>query len=83
VKIIVKAAVHGRIDTLFVASDKYCWGSYDKDTGEVNIHEREQIGVQDLLDFAAISTLSHGGVVYTTEAERLPNNGPMGAVFRY
>lgn len=82
-KEIVPASVHGRLDCLFVGRKQYCWGSFNPDTSEVTVHEREQIGVRDLLDFAAINTLANNGHVYVVDPDTLPDGGPVAALFRY
>jgi hypothetical protein len=80
---IVAASAHGRVDTLFVVRHKYCWGNYDPSSGKVELHKREQIGGQDLLDFSAINTLSHSGTVYAVGADQFSDGSPMAAIFRY
>ncbi len=79
---IIPAAAHGRIETLFVARNLHCWGSFDEESNKVSLHEREQIGGQDLLDFAAVATYSQKGVVYVVPKEQLEGE-PMAAVMRY
>ena len=79
---IIPAAVHGRIETLFVAQKLHCWGSFDEKTGEVSLHEREQIGGRDLLDYAAVATYSQKGIVYVVPKEKLDGK-PMVSVMRY
>lgn len=83
IETIVKGAVHGRVDKLMLADGRYCWGSYDPESDEVKIHQREQIGVEDLLDFAAMHTLSNKGDVFVVKSDQLPKGAAIGAVFRY
>ena len=80
---IVKAAHTGRVETLFVGKKMYCWGSYNAESGEVKVHEREKIGLFDLLDFAVAHTLSTGGQVFSIDQDKLPAGTPMTAVLRY
>ncbi len=80
---IVKGAAHGRVDKLMLAEGRYCWGSYDPESDEVKIHQREQIGVEDLLDFAAMHTLSNKGDVFVVQSDQLPKGAAMAATFRY
>lgn len=82
IETIVPSAVHGRIETLFVARNLHCWGSYNPSTDEVKLHEREQVGGQDLLDFAAVNVYTQKGVVYVVPKEKLEGH-PMIAVNRY
>jgi hypothetical protein len=80
---IVPAAVNGRIDLLFVGQHLYCWGSYDRESESVTVHDREKIGNQDLFDLAAVSTLAAGGAVYVVDRDDVPGDGPIAAAFRY
>lgn len=79
---IVRKACNGRVETLFVAYKLHCWGSYNTESGEVKLHEREQIGGQDLLDFSVVNVYSKKGTVYVVPKEKL-NGRPMAAVMRY
>ena len=47
------------------------------------VHAKEKIGDEDLLESAAIQTLLNGGTVHTVEPEKIPDAGPLAAVFRY
>jgi hypothetical protein len=80
---VIPAAYHGRVETLFVAVGLQQWGAFDADTNAVHLHERAEPGDEDLLDFAAIQTLSNGGSVYAVEPERVPDGALLAAVFRY
>lgn len=83
---IVPAAYHGRVDSLFVGVGVQRWGRFDPDAGQVRVHEERQSGDQDLLDLAAVQTLTHSGEVYAVAPEEVPggNSGvPVAAVFRY
>ncbi len=82
-KEIIPAAYHGRVDTLFVAVGLQQWGAFDPETNAVHLHERAEPGDEDLLDFAAIHTLSNGGSVHAVEPEKVPDDAPLAAVFRY
>jgi len=80
---IIPAAHYGQVDTLFVALGHRQWGKFDPDTQTVQLHAQAEIGDEDLLNFAAVRTLLHGGTVYAVEPEKVPDNAPMAAVFRY
>jgi hypothetical protein len=82
-KEVIPAAYHGRVETLFVAVGLQQWGAFDPDTNAVHLHERAEPGDEDLLDFAAIHTLSNGGSVYAVEPKKVPDDAPLAAVFRY
>ena len=76
---IVRAAEHGRIDTLFAAQHQT--GS-SADGGGVPVSD-EGSGLQDLLERAASITLIKGGAVYILPAGEVPGGGGVAAVFRY
>src|SRR4030043_190485 len=80
---IISAAYHGRIELLFVVPDFQQWGTFDPGTAELHLHKKEKTGDGDLLEFAAIQTLLNGGTVYVVEPEKMPDTGPVAAVFRY
>ncbi len=83
IKEIVPAAWDGRIDSLFVATGVQQWGAFDPQSRAVDLHQREENGDGDLLDFAAIYTLMKGGTVYTCPREEVPGNTLAAAIFRY
>ena len=83
VRKIILAASHGRIELLFVIPDLQQWGTFDPGTDEIHLHKKEKTGDEDLLEFAAIQTLLNGGTVYMVGAEKMPESGPLAAVFRY
>lgn len=82
-KQVVPAAYHGRVGTLFVAIGLQRWGRFDPGTNVVQLHEEAGPGREDLLDFAAVQTLLNGGTVYAVEPERMPDESPLAAVYRY
>jgi len=83
VKQAVLAAYDGRISTLFVALGIQQWGSFDLGSRKIRLYEESRPGVEDLLDFAAVNTLTKGGIVYALEPERVPGKTPVAALFRY
>ncbi len=80
---IVIVAHEGRIGTLFVATDFQRWGAFDPDVRKVRLDGESEIKNQDLLDLAALKTLSSGGVVYAKKADELPGGAPVSAILRY
>ncbi len=80
---IIPAAYYGQIDTLFVAVGCQRWGRFDPSTTEVALHAEQLPGDEDLLDFAAIHTLLHGGSVHATEPEKVPDHTELAAIFRW
>ncbi|MBE9214979.1 hypothetical protein IQ247_20285 [Plectonema cf. radiosum LEGE 06105] len=80
---IVTAAYYQKIDTLLVAQKQHKWGLFDPGSQKVYLHSEEETGDEDLLDLAAAHTLINGGMVYVLEAEQVPSNEPVAAIFRY
>jgi hypothetical protein len=79
----IPAAYYGRIEQLFVPVGVQRWGNFDPQTNELQIHPDAEPGDEDLLNAAAIQTLLNGGEVYAVEPDRVPDEAPLAAVFRY
>ncbi len=77
------AAFAGRIETLFVASDRQIWGGCDAQGHVIDIHDGQHSGSDDLLDSAAVQTLLHGGVVYAMDSGSVPSSETLAAVMRF
>jgi hypothetical protein len=80
---VLPATDKGRVDTLFVRAGSQVWGVFNKETGEVELHETCQAGDDDLLDMAAVQTLAQRGTVYLLNREQMPSREPLAAVLRY
>ncbi len=80
---IVAAAYYQRIETLFVGRGIQLWGSFNPESNQVELHSQQEIGDEDLMDFAAIYTLLNSGTVYAVSPELVPENTFLAATFRY
>lgn len=80
---IVPAAYYGRVDTLFVATGRQQWGSFDPNTNTIDLHGEAEPGDEDMLDSAAVQTLLHDGTVYALSIDNMPDGVLLAAVFRY
>ena len=80
---IVTAAIESRVDTLIVALDVHRWGAYDQANRSVKIYDEFSPDSYDLLDFAAVTTVQHGGTVYAVEADHVPDGKDMVAIYRF
>jgi hypothetical protein len=80
---IVVGAYFARVGRLFIAQDTELWGRFDPQTLEVSVHEQRVPGDVDLLDWAAVRTLSTDGIVHAVPRARVPGGGPMAALFRF
>ncbi len=79
-------AVHGRVDTLFIAPGQPVWGTYDAVNATAVVHDEYQRGDDDLINLAAIKTLSQGGRVFVSSYNGLSevnDGGNVKALFRY
>jgi hypothetical protein len=56
---------------------------FDPEANSVQIHPQHQAGDEDLLDLAALHTLTNGGNVYAVEPGNVPQDKAIAAVFRY
>ncbi|WP_242040415.1 baeRF7 domain-containing protein [Anabaena subtropica] len=83
IKEIISAAYYQRVDSLIVPLGQQIWSTFDPDTLAVDLHPEQQPEDGDLLDLAAIHTLLNGGTVYAVEPEKMPNDEPIAAIFRY
>lgn len=82
-KEIIQSAYYQRVDSLIVAVGQQQWGHFDPDTMTVDLHPEPQPDDRDMLDFAAIHTILNGGTVYAVEPEKVPDQAPVAAIFRY
>ncbi len=80
---IVPAAYQGRLEVLLTALDERRWGKFNPETGEVVIHDREEPGDDDLLNFAALHTYLHDGTAYALPLAEMPDKAAAAALLRY
>jgi hypothetical protein len=80
---VVAGALEGHVLFLFLSAGAEQWGFCDSGGGTVHLHHEREPGDEDLLNFAAIHTLLHGGEVYSVSPADLPEGARMGAVFRF
>lgn len=80
---VVPAAYRGRVEVLFVATGIQQWGRFDPDTEQVALHPVAEPGAEDLLDLAAVHTFLNSGTVYALPPDKMPDQTPAAAIFRY
>ena len=80
---LLPAAHQGRVDTLIYHPTAQVWGKFDPQTGEIDPGPRDENGNIDLIEYAALHTLKHGGSVHLDSHEVLPAEFPMAAVLRF
>lgn len=82
-KTVVKAAHFGQVETLFVPLGIQKWGRYDSRQNKVIVDSKSDSENEDLLDYAAMQTISNSGQVYAVQPENLPGDGDLAAILRY
>ncbi len=80
---IVPAASHGRVGLLFVAAGRQHWGTFNAESGAVELHRKPEAASEDLLEVAAAQTFLNGGSVFLLSPEKMPDTADLAAVFRY
>jgi len=80
---IVAAAHNGQVLSLFLAEGTEQWGFWNAGEGIAHVHYNAEPGDEDLLNFAAIHTLRHGGNVYSVAPAELPDGANLAALFRF
>jgi hypothetical protein len=68
---------------LFILKGYQQWGLFDPGSNKVLLHEKLEAGSEGLHDFAAIQTFLNGGPVFILSPEKMPDESPLAAVFRY
>lgn len=77
---ILTSAESGRVDVLFLDSERDLWGTYE---GGITTHPERLPGDSELLNLTALATLENGGAVFEAEPSDLGIAGPLAAVYRY
>lgn len=80
---IIEAAYYGRVDSLFVPVGEHSWGWFDQERDVVHHSKKPKDGEHDLINMAAIKTLTQSGNVYALDRDEMPNQAPIAAIFRY
>ena len=52
-------------------------------SAEVQVHEQQNDGSEDLVDNAVVKTLATGGEVFLLEKEQMPAENCVAAIMRY
>jgi hypothetical protein len=80
---VLPAALHGQVELLFVAVGAQQWGEFDPVSARVVQHEAYRPGYEDLLDRAAVRTLSNNGTVFPVRKDQVPGQHLAAAILRY
>ncbi|MGZ3772663.1 MAG: baeRF3 domain-containing protein [Pseudobdellovibrionaceae bacterium] len=78
---ISKAALNGRIKTLFLRDNIDVWGQFHRDSGQITFHEKQQDSKDDdILDDIACEVIRKGGEVIVLNEKDMPSNSPAAAI---
>lgn len=80
---IVPGCAYSRVDTLFVPIGEHRWGRFDAVSNTVEVHEEQEAGDGDLLNYAAVSAYLNGARVHALRPEKMPRGRNIAATFRY
>jgi hypothetical protein len=59
------------------------WGTFDPASATVVVRDAREAGDADLLDLAAVETLTKDGTVYVVAPADVPGGGDAAAILRY
>lgn len=81
---VAKAAVEGRIQILFIAKGVTLWGVLNRNSGEFELHERQEDGFDDdILDDIGEEVMRRRGQTFAVDLRRMPTKSPVAAVLRW
>ncbi len=80
---VAKAAVEGRIGTLFVEAERIIPGKINPDTGEIELGQLDDPDTDDILDDVAELVLAQKGNVVVLKKETMISDTGIAALFRY
>jgi hypothetical protein len=69
---VISAVYRGELETLFVSRTGQAWGTYEPGKQEVEQHAPAQPGDEELLNFAVVHALRHGGKVFILDEAAMP-----------
>lgn len=78
---ISKAALGGRVKTLYLRDNIEIWGHLRRKSGEITLHERQLNSKDDdILDDIACEVIRHGGEVMVLSGKEMPTTSPAAAI---
>lgn len=80
---VAEAAAEGRVETVFVKTDPWCWERVGGDPSPVvELGADARYADRELLDATAVATLRNNGQVHATSQSVVPGS-EVAAIFRY
>lgn len=83
VQSLLREAIAGRVEYVFLASDANVWGYFDEEYQVLRIDPEPGPDNEDVLNRLAVETLIRGGDVFTLPEDLRAKVGPAAGVFRY
>jgi hypothetical protein len=80
---VIPAAYYSRVSILFAQKNEQIWGTFDKNSNELLIHDKQEDKDDSLMDKAILKTLLNGGEVFIMEKEQMPSDSKLAALMRY
>jgi hypothetical protein len=80
---VAAAAAEGRVDTLLLAGRPSCWDRLAAETQVVELGAGGEHPHCELLDRAAVDTLTRSGQVHAVNGHEVPGGGDIAAILRY
>lgn len=80
---LLREAIAGRIDSLFVAADANVWGYFDEEYQVLRIDPQNGPENEDVLNRLAIETLTRGGDVFTLPEDLRDRAGVAAGLYRF
>jgi len=71
------------VGSLLLSESAGWWSQKEGTSSEVVVHDGYPEGDEDLLERAALDTLSSGGQVFTVPADKMPHGARVVAMLRY
>lgn len=80
---ILPRAHKGEIETLFAAEGHPRWGTFDENSGKVELHKNQQEDSEDLINLTAIHAYLKGAKFFLVDQKDLPKSGtPINAIYK-
>ncbi len=80
---VAKAAVDGRVNTVFLEENKILRGRIDSGTGKVEAGNEKNPAADDMLDDLGELVELNGGQVFLIPADHMPTTTGLAAIYRY
>lgn len=80
---LLRSAIEGRVESIFLARDAKCWGHYDESHQVLRLDPKPSSDNEDVLNRLAVETLQRGGDVFTLPDDMREKAGLAAVLYRY